>query len=43
TELELNALLAALESTGNNRTKAAQLLGISRSMLYKMLNKHDIK
>jgi len=36
-EVERRTIVAALEATGNNRSKAAQLLGIPRSTLYNKL------
>ncbi|MBI3581476.1 MAG: sigma-54-dependent Fis family transcriptional regulator [Nitrospinae bacterium] len=36
-------LLEALAKTGNNKLKAAKMLGIHRSVLYKMLERHGIK
>lgn len=39
---EKNAILEALKRSGGNRNKAAQLLNIHRSLLYKKLNKHNI-
>lgn len=38
TELERDAIFRALEITGGNKSKAAKLLGISRSTLYEKLN-----
>jgi two-component system response regulator AtoC len=39
---EHDLIIAALRATGNNRSKAARLLNISRSGLYKKLQKYDI-
>jgi transcriptional regulator with PAS, ATPase and Fis domain/CBS domain-containing protein len=39
---EKNAILDALKRAGGNRKKAAQLLNIHRSLLYKKLHKHNI-
>lgn len=39
---EKNAILEALKHSGGNRKKAAQLLNIHRSLLYKKLRKHNI-
>ena len=39
---EYDLIIAALKATGNNRSKAARLLNISRSGLYKKLQKYDI-
>jgi PAS domain S-box-containing protein len=36
-------LIKVLEDTGGNRQKAAQLLGVSRVTLWKLLKKHGIK
>jgi PAS domain S-box-containing protein len=41
-DAEKAALLAALKKTGNNKAKAAALLGIHRTLLYKKLKKHGI-
>lgn len=41
-EAERTAILAALEQTGNNKAKAASLLGIHRTLLYKKIKKHGI-
>ncbi|SMP71619.1 sigma-54-dependent transcriptional regulator [Anoxynatronum buryatiense] len=41
-ELEKNLILQALEKTGNNQTKSAQLLGISRHTLMYRMDKHGI-
>lgn len=35
-------ILEALAKTGNNKLKAAKMLGIHRSVLYKMLERHGI-
>lgn len=40
---ERTAILRALEKTGGNKNKAAQLLGMHRSSLYVKLNKYEIK
>ncbi|PTX61876.1 PAS modulated Fis family sigma54 specific transcriptional regulator [Melghirimyces profundicolus] len=42
-ETEKYALIQALSKAGGNRTKAAKILGISRSTLYQKLNKYQIK
>ncbi len=39
---EKAALLAALKKTRNNKARAADLLGIHRTLLYKKMKKHDI-
>jgi transcriptional regulator with PAS, ATPase and Fis domain len=39
---EKQLILAALVKTGNNKLKAAELLGIHRSSLYKKLIRHQI-
>lgn len=41
-EAEKAAITAALESTGNNKARAAVLLGIHRTLLYKKMKKHGI-
>lgn len=41
-EAEIKAINTALENTGYNKTKAAQLLGIHRTLLYKKMKKHGI-
>lgn len=41
-ELEKNLIIKALEKSGGNQTKAAQLLGISRSALLYRAQKHSI-
>ncbi|HQD89636.1 MAG TPA: sigma 54-interacting transcriptional regulator [Syntrophomonadaceae bacterium] len=40
---EKNAILEALRRSGGNRNKAAQLLNIHRSVLYKKMYKHNIR
>jgi transcriptional regulator with PAS, ATPase and Fis domain len=42
-EAERDILAAALEKTGNNKTEAAKILNIHRSVLYRKLEKHKIK
>ncbi len=42
-EIEKQMVLRALAATGNNRKKAAELLGISRRAIYNKLRKHNIK
>ncbi len=42
-EAEREALLQALELAGGNKTRAAQLLGVSRPKLYKMMERHDVQ
>jgi transcriptional regulator with PAS, ATPase and Fis domain len=42
-EMEKAALLAALEKTGNNKAKAAALLGIHRTLLYRKLRQHGLQ
>lgn len=39
---EKTALRAALKRTGNNKAKAAALLGIHRTLLYKKMKKHGL-
>lgn len=40
--LERERIIAALESTGNNQTKAAELLGIPRRTFLEKLDRHQI-
>jgi len=40
---EKNAILEALKRSGGNRNKAAQMLNIHRSLLYKKMQKHNIR
>jgi DNA-binding NtrC family response regulator len=40
--VELDALVRALQQVGNNRTQAARLLGVSRRTLYNKLREHGI-
>ena len=42
TEIERQALIYALEATGNNIAQAAQALGINRATLYRKLKKYAI-
>lgn len=42
-QLERDAVLEALRQAGGNRTKAARILGISRSSLYNRLHELDIE
>jgi len=42
TEIERQALIHALEATGNNMTQTAQALGISRVTLYRKLKRYNI-
>ncbi len=42
-DAEKSALLAALKKTKNNKAKAAAVLGIHRTLLYKKMKKHGIK
>ncbi|MGI6751404.1 MAG: sigma-54 interaction domain-containing protein [Anaerovoracaceae bacterium] len=41
-EAERNAIIEALERTNGNKTKAMDILGISRKTFYKKLNKYDL-
>lgn len=41
-DLEKNHILKALKQTGNNKTKASTLLGISRGALYQKIQKYNI-
>lgn len=41
-DVEKSAIIAALKKTGNNKVKAAALLGIHRTLLYKKMKKHAI-
>lgn len=42
-ELEKNLIIKALQESGGNRKKAAELLGISRKMLYTRLKKYNLE
>ncbi|MYL32088.1 CBS domain-containing protein [Pontibacillus yanchengensis] len=42
-ETEKNMLIQALKNAGGNRTKAAKLLGMSRSSFYNKLKKYEVK
>ena len=42
-ESERELLLRALRATAGNKTRAAQLLGVSRPRLYKMMRRHQIE
>ena len=42
TEIERQALIHAIEATGNNMTQAAQALGINRTTLYRKLKQYNI-
>ena len=42
-QTEKAALKAALDKAGNNKAKAAELLGIHRTMLYRQLKRHGIE
>ena len=41
-EMEKGLLLAVLEQTGGNQTKASAVLGINRTTLRKKLRKYDL-
>ncbi len=41
-DVEKKAIITALQITGNNRTKAMSLLGISRRSFYEKLNKYNL-
>ena len=41
-ELEREHLQRALALTGGNRTRAAEVLGISKPKLYRLLDRHDL-
>ena len=42
-ELEKTAIFKAINKSGNNLSRLADILGISRQSLYRKLEKHDIK
>jgi transcriptional regulator of acetoin/glycerol metabolism len=42
-QIELDAILAALERTGDNRTRAAAALGISRATLHRRLKTYGLE
>ncbi len=41
-DAERAVIIAALKKTGNNKVRAASLLGIHRTLLYKKMNKHGV-
>ncbi len=41
-QTEKEVILDALQKTDNNKVKAAELLGIHRTLLYKKMHRHDI-
>ncbi len=41
--VERDLIVKALESSGNNRARAARLLGITRAQLYRRLHKHGLE
>ena len=41
--MEREMIVRTLEASHNNRTRAAQLLGISRRALYNKLQKHNLR
>jgi two-component system NtrC family response regulator len=41
-EIEKNYLLSALEKAGGNKTRAAELLGISRRAIYSKMKTHGL-
>jgi DNA-binding NtrC family response regulator len=42
-EAEKKLLVQALKAANGNKTRAAQLLGVSRPRLYKMMQRHGIR
>jgi transcriptional regulator with PAS, ATPase and Fis domain len=42
-QVEREALLEALSSSGGNKMQAAKILGISRAWLYKKIKQYDIR
>jgi two-component system, NtrC family, response regulator AtoC len=42
-ELERRYLIRALEAAGNNKTRAAEMMGINRKTLTRMVDRHGIK
>lgn len=42
-EMEKQSIIRALQSCNGNRTKAAQILNIDSSTLYRKMKKHGIK
>lgn len=42
-EAEINAIINALETTHNQKSAAAKLLGITRPTLYDLMKKHHIR
>ena len=41
-DAEKSAIVAALKKTANNKVRAASLLGIHRTLLYKKMKKHGV-
>jgi DNA-binding NtrC family response regulator len=42
-DVERDLIMRALHEAGNNRSRAARLLGITRSQLYTKLQRHNIE
>jgi len=42
-EIEREAIVRTLQMTGGNKSRAAEILGISRRALYNRLKRHDLR